>query len=126
MSAYWLAMSLEAGEESPDTRHVRILLLSYYFPPERTPGAFRSEALLKALLGAGSTDSLVSLFVEVVAAQPSRYPTSTERGPAEEAGQFHRIRRLSVPCQVTSYLREAANFAAFGWGLPFAGTEPPN
>jgi glycosyltransferase involved in cell wall biosynthesis len=113
MSAYSLAMSLEAEQTSLSTRHIRILFLSYYFPPERTPGAFRSEALLKALLGAGRTDSLVPLFVDVVAAQPSRYPTSTERGPAEEIGQFHRIRRLALPYHPTSYLKEAANFATF-------------
>lgn len=102
-----------AENTSSSARQIRILLLSYYFPPERTPGAFRSEALLKALLNARPPDADHPVYVDVLAAQPSRYLSSTEPGSDEETGPLHCIRRLSVPYQAVSYLAEAANFATF-------------
>ena len=80
--------------ENAAGRPLRILLLTYYFPPEQTPGAFRAEALLQALLARGQGSSV---FVDVLTAQPSRYPTWSERGKMLETGPFYRIRRLPLP-----------------------------
>ena len=48
---------------------MRILLLSFYYPPDLSAGSFRAAALVKALTQAGST----GLTIDVLTTVPNRY-----------------------------------------------------
>lgn len=71
----------------------RILLISYYFPPDLAAGSFRVESLLDALIEDADADT----ELELIAASPSRYSSFLMAAESEEYYRGVRIRRLKVP-----------------------------
>jgi glycosyltransferase involved in cell wall biosynthesis len=58
---------------------VKVLLLTFYYPPDLSAGSFRAAALADALLRAGGTD----LSIDVLTSRPNRY--ASYRDAAAEA-----------------------------------------
>jgi len=54
----------------------RILLLSFYYPPDLAAGSFRMEALVQALLKESSNN----VQIDVITTQPNRYIAYTAAG----------------------------------------------
>lgn len=70
---------------------VRILFLTYYFPPDLSAGSFRSEALARALSG---SDRPVEL--DVITTSPNRYSSHRPERTSENY-EGVRVRRVELP-----------------------------
>lgn len=87
---------------------MRLLVLSYYFPPDIGPGAFRTAAAVEALrerLGPG--DSL-----DVIAMQPHRHVGACTATPIEIEESFS-LRRVGVVCRRSSPWCALVNFVRY-------------
>jgi glycosyltransferase involved in cell wall biosynthesis len=88
---------------------LRILILSFYYPPDLSAGSFRTEALVKALL-----ERLPDTFhVEVVTTLPQRYDSFAEHAVALEELPRLTIRRIKLPPHGSGMLKQARAFARY-------------
>jgi hypothetical protein len=51
---------------------MRILLLSFYYPPDIGPGPLRAQALVEALLHVAEHSDLSDLKIDIVTTLPNR------------------------------------------------------
>ncbi|MFL9812416.1 glycosyltransferase family 4 protein [Stutzerimonas sp. VN223-3] len=100
----------------------RILLLSFFYPPDLSAGSFRAKALVDALCeqAAGEVD------IDVLTTQPNRYHAHahahvSEALAVEEQGCV-RIRRVQLPVHKSGFVDQAKAFASFTYQASrFAG-----
>lgn len=87
----------------------RILLLSFFYPPDLSAGSFRAKALVDALCerGAGAID------IDVLTTQPNRYHAHASEALAVEEQGCVRIRRVQLPVHKSGFIDQAKAFAAF-------------
>lgn len=96
---------------------MKLLVLSFYFPPDLCAGSFRCEALIDAL----ERKAPQGLDVTVVTTQPNRYKGSIDAAPPQERRGMADIHRIALPehdsgladqaRSFTKYAREAAAIA---------------
>lgn len=88
---------------------MRVLMLTFYFPPDLSAGSFRSRALAKALsdqLGPGDE-------VHVVTSKPNRYKTYDAQAPHRESKDNLLITRFSVPEHQSGMADQAWSYASY-------------
>jgi len=88
---------------------VKLLVLSFYYPPDLSAGSFRTAALVRALAAAAPDAS-----IEVVAALPNRYHSFTVEAPAHEAHGNVSVDRIALPVHRSGMLDQSHAFLAFG------------
>lgn len=75
-------------------RNIKILILSFFYPPDVGPGAWRSHALVQELKRQGKS----KLKIEVLATTPNRYPGKMESSKNLRGSPRNlRIHRVEVP-----------------------------
>jgi glycosyltransferase involved in cell wall biosynthesis len=91
---------------------VRILVLSFYYPPDLSAGSFRARAFVTALAAkVTGTD-----VVEVLTSAPNRYSSFKQAAPAfEESGNVI-INRIPVPRHKSGMLDQSLAFLRFAIG----------
>lgn len=91
----------------------KILVLSYYYPPDLSAGSFRAKVLVDSLLDALPESSLV----EVITTQPNRYEDVRQSLPNKEILYSGRlvIHRISVPYHGSGMLGQIRGFIEFGY-----------
>jgi glycosyltransferase involved in cell wall biosynthesis len=88
----------------------RILLLTYYFPPDLSAGSFRATALVKALTEEGHGD----LDIDVVTTMPNRYTAiASEQAPANEVHGRTTITRIALSPPGVSRVNQMKRFVGF-------------
>lgn len=88
----------------------RILLLTYYFPPDLSAGSFRATSLVEALIKEGGDD----LQIDVVTTMPNRYNAiASEQAPAHEVQGRTSITRIALPAPGSSRLNQVKRFIGF-------------
>ncbi|MCQ4299667.1 glycosyltransferase family 4 protein [Pseudomonas songnenensis] len=89
----------------------RILLLSFFYPPDLSAGSFRVKALVDALCArtAGEID------IDVLTTQPNRYHSHASEALAVEEQGCVCIRRVQLPVHKSGFVDQAKAFAAFAW-----------
>lgn len=87
----------------------RILLLTFFYPPDLSAGSFRAEALVKALRN--HVD--VSMQIDVLTTQPNRYYSHASEAPEVESLDGVRIRRIQLPGHRSGFVDQAKAFTAF-------------
>lgn len=90
---------------------MRVLLLSYYYPPDLS--AFRVEALVNALLAHGDD----KIHIDVLTTQPNRYPSYTA---AEDHTAYQpklSVSRIALPTHRSSMWGQAWGFAHYARGV---------
>jgi len=97
---------------------MKILLLTFYYPPDLCAGSFRAGALVRALLEAGGSD----LEMDVVTTAPNRYSTHKVSAPRFERQGRVAIHRFPLFGHKSGMLDQAAAFTMFAsqaaiWGL---------
>ncbi|GGY76393.1 glycosyltransferase family 4 protein [Marinobacter zhanjiangensis] len=89
---------------------MKILLVSYYFPPDLCAGAFRAKALADALIRQG--DGHVQL--DVVTTEPNRYRTH-QPDALEATSADYRVFRVALPSNRWGLIGQVRSFAAYAY-----------
>lgn len=86
---------------------MKILFLSYYYPPDLSAGSFRAQALVEALLAADP-----ALEIDLVTTEPNRY--AAHRPEGMQAGDPRlRITRVPVGAHRSGMLDQALGYRPF-------------
>jgi glycosyltransferase involved in cell wall biosynthesis len=88
----------------------RLLILTLYYPPDLSAGAFRTAALVEAIRAQAP-----SLGIDVMTSMPNRYHTFSTAAPEEESAEGLTIRRLKLPPHRNDMLTQASSYARFAW-----------
>lgn len=87
----------------------RILLLSFYYPPDLSAGSFRAEALVNAL----RAELGEHVAIDVVTTRPNRYHSFTANAASLECSPLLTIRRIDVPAHRSGIRDQAKAFISF-------------
>ena len=88
---------------------MRILFVTFYFPPDLCAGSFRAEPLAEALLREGGGQ----VSVDVLTTMPNRYHTHSQGAAAWEEREGLTIRRFPLPSHRSGMMDQAKAFLAF-------------
>ena len=88
---------------------MRILILTFYYPPDLSAGSFRAGALVRALLDARGQ----GLQIDVATTAPNRYSTHKVEAPQSERQGPVSIRRFALPRHKSGMFDQALAFSAF-------------
>lgn len=91
---------------------MKILLLSFYYPPDLSAGSFRVSALVKALL-----QHRDDVEIEVVTTQPNRYASFASEAPAEECAGRLIVHRIPLPPRQGGIAEQLRAFASYALGV---------
>ena len=91
---------------------MRILILSFYFPPDLSAGSFRTSALVDALLESLPED----VHLEVITTQPNRYGSYVTDAPLVETRPRLTIHRIPLPSHRSGMLDQSRSFLAYARG----------
>lgn len=92
---------------------LQILLLSFYYPPDLSAGAFRASALVDALLRSGHG----RVQIDVITAMPNRYASFRQEASEYENHELLAIYRIPVPQHRSGMLDQAISFFHFFRGV---------
>lgn len=88
---------------------MRILVLSFYYPPDLSAGSFRVASLVAALRQQVPPD----WQLDVVTSLPNRYASFTAAAPSEEADPGFSVRRLSLGTHESGMADQSVAYFAF-------------
>src|ERR1700741_3256498 len=88
---------------------MRLLVLTFYFPPDLSAGSFRATALVDALLERAPQDTRI----DVMTTAPNRYQTFAHAASELERRPGLEIRRIALPPHRSDMLGQARAFATF-------------
>lgn len=103
-------MNPYAGYSLNGVDAVKILILSFYYPPDLSAGSFRTSALVSALLQELPGDAQI----EVLTTLPNRYSTFSDDAPEIEEINRVTIRRIKLPAHRSGMLDQARAFVSYG------------
>lgn len=86
----------------------RLLVLSFYYPPDLSAGSFRTQALVEALVAADP-----EVRIDVITTLPNRYGTFASAAPTDEQQGRVRIRRIALPAHRSGMADQARAFSRF-------------
>lgn len=89
----------------------RILLLTFFYPPDLSAGSFRAKALVDALREHGGG----AVQVDVLTTQPNRYHEHAIETQVFESGGGIRIRRIRLPAHRSGFRDQAVAFVTFAY-----------
>jgi glycosyltransferase involved in cell wall biosynthesis len=96
----------------------RLLILTLYYPPDLSAGAFRVRALVQAL-----REHSPDLAIDVITSMPSRYQTFSTPAAERETDGRVTIRRLTLPPHRGDMRSQASSYARFAWTAARAASE---
>lgn len=88
---------------------MRILFLSFYFPPDLSAGSFRNSALLSQL----SEELTPCSHVDVISSLPSRYSSFAVAAESQEFNDGSTIYRIALPPHRSGLLDQSIAFIHF-------------
>ncbi|WP_052451956.1 glycosyltransferase family 4 protein [Noviherbaspirillum autotrophicum] len=88
---------------------MKILILSFYYPPDLSAGSFRTASLIERLSPKLPKDATV----DIITTQPNRYHALTDAAPKEECNGNVRIRRIMLPSHKSGMRDQAKAFSVF-------------
>lgn len=84
----------------------RILLLTFYYPPDLSAGSFRSVALVEALQRQAGD----KVYIEVLTTQPNRYMKYAQETVSEQVSPGLTVRRVDLSERRDGFLGQAFSF----------------
>lgn len=99
----------EFGEKIAGFGAVKVLLVTFYYPPDLSAGSFRAGALVEALTARG-------ISVDVLTSTPNRYAANAGNryGMTRRSGE--QIVRISVPAHRSGIVDQIKTFGVFAKG----------
>ncbi|WP_434697292.1 glycosyltransferase family 4 protein [Pseudomonas sp. Z1-14] len=91
---------------------MRVLLLSFYYPPDLAAGSFRVEALVKALL----SQNECKLHIDLITTQPNRYQSYCAPDVCEPESPQLSIKRIALPPHQNGMTDQARAFLTYASG----------
>ena len=91
---------------------MKILVLSFYFPPDLSAGSFRTAALVNSF----RNQVPVPTLIDVVTTLQNRYHSFTTEAPAAEKRAELSIFRITLPAHRSGLLDQSRAFLAFSRG----------
>ncbi len=88
----------------------RILILSFYYPPDLCAGSFRIEAFIKALLPMAEAQNFT---IDVMTTQPNRYHDFHLAAPTCENHARLTIHRITLPEHHSGFIDQAKAFSRY-------------
>ena len=88
---------------------MRILLLSFYYPPDIGPGPLRAKSIVEALLAVGGQN----IQIDVLTTMPNRYRTLEVTAPLEEQLGRVSIARIALPEHKSGMADQARAFVRY-------------
>lgn len=88
---------------------MRLLFLSFYYPPDLSAGSFRSYALINALQEAGKSE----LEIDLLTTMPNRYQGMSDAAPKLENNQGMTINRIPLPSHNSGMLDQSRAFGVY-------------
>ena len=92
-----------------EPRRLKLLVLSFYYPPDIGPGPLRARAIVDALAAAGDE----YLEIDVLTTQPNRYHSLNNIAPSSERLGNVTVTRFSLPGHKSGMLDQAIAFRAY-------------
>lgn len=92
---------------------MRILILSFYYPPDLSAGSFRTAALVNSLLAQLPEHA----HIDVITTQPNRYHALAQSVAATERTGRLTIRRIELPPHRSGMRDQARAFLAYARGV---------
>jgi len=86
----------------------RILLLTFYYPPDLSAGSFRAEALVNALRSKLGDE----VEIEIITTTPNRYNSYVTEAESVERTSTIDVRRINVP-RHKGFIGQAHSFSVF-------------
>jgi glycosyltransferase involved in cell wall biosynthesis len=90
---------------------MRILILSFYYPPDLGPGSLRAKSLLDALLDYSKDP----IHVDVVTTMPNRYHSFSSNTLELEVYKSAFIHRFSLTAHHNNLIGQSKAFVLFAW-----------
>jgi glycosyltransferase involved in cell wall biosynthesis len=88
---------------------MRILLLSFYYPPDIGPGPLRAESIVNSLIELGPPD----LKIDVITTMPNRYHSFRMEAKENESNNQISIQRIKIPEHKNGMLDQVKSFISF-------------
>lgn len=88
---------------------MRILFLTFYYPPDLCAGSFRAQPLAEALLKEGAG----RVSVDILTTMPNRYHSHVQKAPAFEESNGLTICRIPLPNHQSGMADQARAFLIF-------------
>ena len=92
---------------------MRVLFLSFYYPPDLSAGSFRSRSLVSAMLKCAPPHTEIDL----VTSAPNRYASYRQEVPLQEQLPGLKITRIPLPEHRSDMLGQARAFTSFARGV---------
>lgn len=92
---------------------MRILILSFYYPPDLGPGPLRAESLVNALILVFGE----MVKIDILTTYPNRYPSYKMDALAEENFSQVSILRFRLPEHRNSFFRQIVAFALYAFAV---------
>jgi glycosyltransferase involved in cell wall biosynthesis len=89
----------------------RILLLTFFYPPDLSAGSFRAGALVEALRRLAGAD----VNIDVLTTQPNRYASHAFNAVSVEESPGLHVRRVHLPQVGEGFLGQAVSFWCYAW-----------
>jgi glycosyltransferase involved in cell wall biosynthesis len=93
----------------PLNKKMRILILSFYFPPDIGPGPLRAESIVKSLIEVGPPN----LKIDVLTTMPNRYHSFRMEAKHYETYDKVSIHRIKIPEHKNGMLDQVKSFILF-------------
>ena len=90
---------------------MKILILSFYYPPDLSAGSFRIIGLVNALIARAGKD----IQIEVITTQPNRYKGFGESVDEDENSDHLKIHRIKISDHNSSMLGQAKSFVYYAF-----------
>ncbi|WP_421864776.1 glycosyltransferase family 4 protein [Motiliproteus sp.] len=88
---------------------MRILVLSFYYPPDLSAGSFRTAALVDELAKRIPKGSRI----EVLTTQPNRYSDYSKKAPVTEESEALLVHRIALPSHRSGMIDQARAFGVY-------------
>ena len=92
---------------------MRILVLSYYYPPDIGPGSLRAKSIVDALIKEGPSD----LKIDVITTMPNRYHSLNISALKKEFNSKININRINLPKHKNGIIDQSIAFILFSFGV---------
>ena len=92
---------------------MKILFLSFYYPPDLSAGSFRSASLINALL----SNKQREIEIEVITTMPNRYDSFAEFAPSFETASELTIHRINTPKHKGGMFGQSKAFVTYAKGV---------